>query len=205
MNVYRKRGARAAGPVPEPAVIAPPPHPSPDDPELAPLFLKLSGRRVLVVGADPAAPSGIGGPPTAVLARELTALGVPARALSTGGAPDTAVIGEAVAAAGDDVDAVVVTTSNVTASRPEQAALVQALVESGVPVVAVAIRNPYDVAFLPQVGASLATYGWTDVSMRAAARVIAGEVRPAGRLPVAVPRADDPAADLFAIGFGLDG
>ncbi|SEN63244.1 glycoside hydrolase family 3 protein [Actinacidiphila rubida] len=162
-------------------------------------------RRVLVVGADPAAPSGVGGPPTAVLARELTALGVPARALPTGRAPDAGAIGGAVAAARDGADAVVVTTCNVTADTPEQVALVAALVATGVPVVTVAVRNPYDAAFLPPVAASLATYGWTDVSMRAAARVLAGAVRPAGRLPVAIPRADDPGADLFPIGFGLDG
>ncbi|MGO4428664.1 glycoside hydrolase family 3 N-terminal domain-containing protein, partial [Streptomyces sp. MCAF7] len=39
-------------------------------------------RRLLVVGADPASPSGTGGPPTAVLARALTALGFTAEALS---------------------------------------------------------------------------------------------------------------------------
>lgn len=160
-------------------------------------------RRVLVVGADPAAPSGVGGPPTAVLARELTALGVPARALPTGFAPDPAVIGEAVAAARAGVDAVVVATYNVTAGSRGQIALVEALVGTGVPVVALAVRNPYDVAFLPPVAAVLASYGWTDVSMRAVARVVAGVVPPAGRLPVAVPRAGDPARALFPVGHGL--
>jgi len=100
-------------------------------------------------------------------------------------------------------DAVVVGTYNVTDAAPGQIALVAALAGTGVPVVQLAIRNPYDVAWLPPVAASLAAYGWTDVSMRAAARVIAGTVRPVGRLPVAVPRADDPAAVLFPIGYGL--
>jgi len=53
------------------------------------------------------------------------------------------------------------------------------------------------------VASSLAAYGWTDVSMRAAARVIAGTVHPTGRLPVEVPRADDPATALYPIGYGL--
>jgi beta-N-acetylhexosaminidase len=161
-------------------------------------------RRVLVVGADPAAPSGVGGPPTAVLARELTALGVPARALPTAGAPGSAVIGEAVAAAREGVSAVVVTTCNVTAGSAGQIALVEALVGTGVPVVALAVRNPYDVAFLPPVAAALASYGWTDVSMRAAARVLAGVVPPAGRLPVAIPAAGDPAGTLFPVGHGME-
>ena len=160
-------------------------------------------RRVLVVGADPAAPSGVGGPPTAVLAQELTALGVSARALPTGFAPGPAVIGEAVAAARAGVDAVVVATYNVTAGSREQIALVEALVGAGVPVVALAVRNPYDVAFLPPVAAALACYGWTDVSMRAAARVVAGVVSPSGRLPVAVPQAGDPAKVLFPVRHGL--
>jgi beta-N-acetylhexosaminidase len=159
-------------------------------------------RRVLVVGADPAAPSGTGGPPTAVLARALTALGHPAQALSTGTAPTPALIGQAVAAASGK-DVVVVGTYNVTAASPEQIALVAALKATGVPVVQLAIRNPYDIAHLPPVDASLAAYGWTDVSMRAAARVIAGTAEPTGRLPVAVPRADDPAATLYPIGYGL--
>jgi beta-N-acetylhexosaminidase len=157
---------------------------------------------LLVVGADPAAPSGTGGPPTAVLARALTDLGHPAQALSTGTAPGPALIDQAVAAAAGK-DAVVVCTYNVTSASAEQIALVTALAATAVPVVQVAIRNPYDIAYLPPVAASLATYGWTDVSMRAVARVITGKADPTGRLPVAVPRADDPATALYPIGYGL--
>jgi beta-N-acetylhexosaminidase len=80
---------------------------------------------------------------------------------------------------------------------------VERLLGTGLPVVAVAIRNPYDVALLPGVGACLASYSWTDVELRAAARVIAGRVDPRGRLPVVVQRADDPAQVLYPIGHGL--
>jgi beta-N-acetylhexosaminidase len=165
-------------------------------------FSRQAPRQVLVVGADPAAPTGTGGPPTAVLAKALTALGHPAQALSTGTAPSSALIDQAVAAARGK-DAVVVGTYNVTGAMPQQIALVAALAATGVPVVQVAIRNPYDIAWLPPVAASLAAYGWTDVSLRAAARIIAGEASPTGRLPVAVPRADDPATALYPIGYGL--
>ncbi|MGC9436557.1 glycoside hydrolase family 3 protein [Streptomyces sp. WG5] len=158
-------------------------------------------RRLLVVGADPASPSGTTGPPTGVLAGALTELGFAATALSTGTAPSAAVIDRAVAAAGD-ADAVVVATYNVTA-RSSQRTLVARLLETGRPVVAVAVRNPYDVAHLPDVPAHLAAYSWTDVEVRAAARVIAGRVRPRGKLPVPVVRADDPAAVLFPLGHGL--
>ncbi|MGQ4417794.1 glycoside hydrolase family 3 protein [Streptomyces sp. SAS_269] len=157
--------------------------------------------RVLVVGADPASPSGTTGPPTTVLAAALTELGFTATALSTGTAPSATVIGKAVTAA-RDADAVVVATYNVTAGS-SQRTLVEQLLATGKPVVAVAVRNPYDVAQLPAVKGFLATYSWTDVELRAAARVIAGRVAPHGRLPVPVQRADDPAQVLYPLGYGL--
>ncbi|MGW3847232.1 glycoside hydrolase family 3 protein [Streptomyces fagopyri] len=167
-------------------------------------LLPLSRRThkdVLVVGADPASPSGTDGPPTTVLATALTELGFTATALSTGTTPTEAVIDRAVAAAAG-ADAVIVGTYNVTAAS-SQRTLVDRLVATGVPVVVVAIRNPYDVAQLPSAGAHLAAYSWTDVELRAAARVIAGRAKPRGRLPVAVQRADDPAQVLYPIGYGM--
>ncbi|CAM5239405.1 beta-N-acetylhexosaminidase OS=Streptomyces cyaneofuscatus OX=66883 GN=G3I52_07470 PE=3 SV=1 [Streptomyces cyaneofuscatus] len=160
-------------------------------------------RRLLVVGADPVSPSGTTGPPTTTLAGAFTELGFAATALSTGTAPNQAKIAEAVAAA-QGRDAVVVSTYNITAGSTQRA-LVDALVATGVPVVAVAIRNPYDAAHLTGrgVAAVLASYSWTDVELRAAARVIAGRARPEGRLPVPVQRADDPARVLYPVGHGL--
>ncbi|MEV6834327.1 glycoside hydrolase family 3 protein [Streptomyces sp. NPDC051133] len=164
-------------------------------------FDRRERRRVLVVGADPASPSGTTGPPTGVLAAALTELGFTATALSTGTAPSAATVTKAVTAA-QDADAVVVATYNVTAGN-SQRTLVERLLATGRPVVAVAVRNPYDVAQLPSVKGCLATYCWTDVELRAAARVIAGRVSPRGRLPVPVQRADDPAQVLYPIGHGL--
>ncbi|MFJ4692058.1 glycoside hydrolase family 3 protein [Streptomyces sp. NPDC088766] len=158
-------------------------------------------RRLLVVGADPASPSGTTGPPTGVLAAALTERGFTATALSTGTAPSAATIARAVTAAGE-ADAVVVATYNVTATSTQKT-LVEQLLATGRPVVAVAVRNPYDVAQLPSVKAYLASYSWTDVELRAAARVIAGALEPQGRLPVPVLRADDPTRVLYPIGHGL--
>ncbi|MEV0410999.1 glycoside hydrolase family 3 N-terminal domain-containing protein [Streptomyces sp. NPDC050448] len=141
----------------------------PLDPAAAPL--------VLVTGADPASPSGTTGPPTAVLARELTALGCRATAVPPA---------RAVAAAPGNA-AVLVCTYNVPEGDGPQRTLVTELLATGVPVAVVAIRNPYDPARLPACAAELATYTWTDVEMRAAARVVTGTVRPSGRLPVPVP------------------
>ncbi|MFF8264771.1 glycoside hydrolase family 3 N-terminal domain-containing protein [Streptomyces virginiae] len=133
--------------------------------------------RLLVTGTDPVSPSGTTGPPTVVLARELTALGCRATAV----APVRAVA----AAAGNA--AVLVCTYNVPEGDSPQRTLVTDLIATGVPVVLVALRNPYDPARLPACAAELATYSWGDAEMRAAARVLTGAARPAGRLPVPVP------------------
>ncbi|MEU9972564.1 glycoside hydrolase family 3 protein [Streptomyces sp. NPDC051014] len=167
---------------------------------LLPLSRRTHGR-LLVVGADPASPSGTTGPPTAVLAAAFTELGFTVRTSATGTDPSAAAVDAAVAAAAD-ADAVIVGTYNVTADSGQRR-LVERLVATGLPVVAVAVRNPYDVAQLPTVRAFLASYCWTDVELRAAARVIAGRVAPRGRLPVPVQRADDPAQVLYPIGHGL--
>lgn len=136
-----------------------------------------AGPRLLVTGAEPPSPTGTTGPPAQVLARELTALGCRAEALPA----DRAV------AAAPGRAAVVVCTYNVPEGESPQRTLVADLVATGVPVVLVAVRNPYDPARLPACAAEVATYTWTDVEMRAAARVLTGARRPAGRLPVPVP------------------
>ncbi|WP_329385354.1 glycoside hydrolase family 3 protein [Streptomyces sp. NBC_01351] len=133
--------------------------------------------QLLVTGTDPVSPTGTTGPPTAVLARELTALGCRATAVP----PARAVA----SAAGRS--AVLVCTYNVPEGESTQRTLIAELVETGVPVVLLAVRNPYDPARLPACAAELATYSWTDVEMRAAARVLTGAARPSGHLPVPVP------------------
>ncbi|MGA5216478.1 glycoside hydrolase family 3 protein [Streptomyces cinereoruber] len=158
-------------------------------------------RSVLVVGADPASPSGTTGPPTTTLAAALRELGFTATALPTGTAPTTTKIDEAVAAAAGK-DVVVVGTYNVTATSTQRT-LVARLAATGVPVVTVAIRNPYDVTHLTGQRATLAAYSWTDVELRAAVRVLAGRAEPRGRLPVPVQSAGDPDRVLYPVGYGL--
>ncbi|MFI1013185.1 glycoside hydrolase family 3 protein [Streptomyces sp. NPDC020965] len=159
-------------------------------------------RKVLVVGADPASPTGTDRPATTILATSLTELGFTTTTLPTGTAPNAAKIDEAVAAASGQ-DAVLVATHNVSATSAQRT-LVARLVATGVPVINLAIRNPYDIAQLDGgVVGSVASYGWTEVELRAAARVIGGRVEPEGRLPVPVLRADDPTKVLLPVGHGL--
>ncbi|MFG3494263.1 glycoside hydrolase family 3 protein [Streptomyces sp. NPDC047928] len=167
-------------------------------------LLPLSTARqpnLLVAGADLASPSGTTGPPTTTLSTALGELGFRVTTLPTGTAPTAAKIDEAVAAT-EGKDAVVVATYNVSATSPQRT-LVTRLAATGVPVITVSIRNPYDIARLDGQRATLATYSWTDVELRAAARVIAGTVAPRGRLPVPVQRADDPTRVLYPMGHGL--
>ncbi|EPH42387.1 glycoside hydrolase family 3 protein [Streptomyces aurantiacus] len=170
---------------------------------LLPLSPAAHGR-VLVLGADPVSPSGTTGPPTTVLAAALTELGFTATALSTGTEPSPEAVDKALAEAASGHDAVIVTTYDVTEGDPQHA-LVTALTAApeGPPVITISVRTPHDVTRLPGVAAALAAYSWTDVELRAAARVIAGRARPVGRLPVPVPSPDDPAQVLYPIGYGL--
>ncbi|MER5770014.1 glycoside hydrolase family 3 protein [Streptomyces sp. NPDC001985] len=159
-------------------------------------------KRLLVVGADPNPPVASHVRPLAALQRSFTELGFTPTAQVTGTAPTAEQIAAAVAAA-RGADAVVVTTLNVSATSGQRT-LVAELLATGVPVVALAIRNPYDIAHLGAVPAALASYGWSEVELRAAARVIAGRVGPEGRLPVPVYRAGAPGTVLYPIGHGLD-
>ncbi|MBO1334175.1 glycoside hydrolase family 3 protein [Streptomyces sp. VRA16 Mangrove soil] len=167
-------------------------------------LLPLSRRthkNVLVLGANPASPSLSDGPPTTVLGAALTELGFSATVLATGTAPTQAVIDQAVAAAAGQ-DAVLIGTYNVAAGSAQQK-LVNAVAATGVPVVTLSMRNPYDVAQLSASDAHVAAYSWIDVELRAAVRVLAGAAEPRGKLPVAVQKADDPTQVLYPIGYGL--
>ena len=109
----------------------------------------------------------------------------------TGTSPTDAQIASAVASA-QGKDAVVVTTmkawdTNVTDKRGGQQKLVKALQDTGIPVIVVATRDPYDIAYLPGTATYLSTYSYSPVAIEAAARVITGAVAPTGKLPVDIP------------------
>lgn len=88
-----------------------------------------------------------------------------------------------------DADVVVVGTDGARGSQ-EQRSMVESARAGGAPVVVVSQGGPYDLEAFPEVEAFLAVYSSVDVSRKAAARVIAGEVKPSGELPVDIPGAD---------------
>ncbi|SEF09866.1 glycoside hydrolase family 3 protein [Jiangella alba] len=139
------------------------------------------------------------------LAAALTAQGATATTQAVGTRPSDAAIAAAVQAAPAH-DLTVVVTSNAwdtltTDPQGRQRRLVAELAATGHPVVAVAVRNAYDVAYLPESAGFLAAYSSTTVSMRSVAKVLTGAISPAGRLPVVVPAADG--SVLYPIGHGL--
>lgn len=93
---------------------------------------------------------------------------------------------------------VVVGTYN-AAFAPGQRELVEALLaEAAGPVVAVALRNPYDLLQFPGVPAYVACYENRPLMMEALAAVLAGDRPAAGRLPVTL-------SDAHPFGHGLTG
>ncbi|MEV8437846.1 glycoside hydrolase family 3 protein [Actinosynnema sp. NPDC051121] len=124
-----------------------------------------------------------------------------ADALVTGANPNQATIDQAVAGAGG-ADLTIVATNKAWADTGQQN-LVKALLATGKPVVVIAVRDPYDIAYFPEARTYLATYSYTEVSVESAVRVLYGEHAPVGKLPVTIPVAGDPATALHPFGHGL--
>ncbi|MGA8977736.1 MAG: glycoside hydrolase family 3 protein [Pedococcus sp.] len=163
------------------------------------LPLAAQGSKVLVTGW--------GVTTTKTLAAGLTDRGASTTVKETGSSPTDAQIAAAVAAA-QSQDAVVVTTmkawdTKVTDPRAGQQKLVKQLLATGKPVVVVATRDPYDIAYLTQAPTYLATYSYSPVAIESAVRVITGEVAPTGKLPVDIPVAGSPSTVLYPFGHGL--
>ncbi len=70
--------------------------------------------------------------------------------------------------------------------QPEQAALVETLLATGVPAVTVAMRTPYDLAAYPRARTHLCTYTILPVVMRELAAALWGGIHFQGKLPVQV-------------------
>jgi beta-N-acetylhexosaminidase len=167
------------------------------------LPLSYDTRNVLVTGWGVAT--------TATLGAAIRQRGQTVQVFETGLTPTTTGINEAVTRA-QASDLVVVSTNNAasvnlstglpTASAAAQQALVKALLATGKPVIVSGMRNPYDISYITEAPTYLATYGYTAHQMESLTRVLFGEVNPAGKLPVTIPRADGTGA-LYPFGHGL--
>ena len=72
------------------------------------------------------------------------------------------------------------------ALRPGQLRLVRRAAEMGLPVACVALRNPYDLADLPDNVYALAAYDYDARTLPAVADVLLGRLKPMGTLPVKI-------------------
>ncbi len=93
---------------------------------------------------------------------------------------------EAVYQAVAKADVVIVVTANANQDS-YQGQLVQRLLQMGKPMIGIAAYNPYDLLAFPELGTYLVTYEYTQPAFAAVARVLFGEQRAIGRLPVSLP------------------
>lgn len=155
-----------------------------NDADLLPL--SPAPRTILVTGYSPTS-----------LGTALQSRGATAVVKDTGTTPTDSKINDALAAVGNADLTVVLTNkawdTEVTDKLAKQQKLVNALLATGRPVIVVPVRDPYDVAYFPTAPTTLVTYGSAAASMEALAKVLHGEIAPAGKLPVAIPAQPDPA------------
>jgi beta-N-acetylhexosaminidase len=138
---------------------------------------------------------------TQTLAANISQRGATTEVYETGNNPTTTQRQTAAARAATK-DLVVVSSQRAWAS-PEQQDLVEDLLATGTPVVVLAVRDPYDIAYFTGAPTYVATYSFSPVSLAAATRVLFGEVNPTGKLPVSIPTAGDPDTELYPYGHGL--
>ncbi|MDX6249644.1 MAG: beta-N-acetylhexosaminidase [Kribbellaceae bacterium] len=144
---------------------------------------------------------------TQALANSLTKRGATTTVAQTGAAPSDAAITDAVTKSQANDVTVVLTQkawdTTVTDKLAKQQKLVKNLLATGRTVIVVAVRDPYDIAYFDQAPTYLATYGYAAVSMESLAKVLYGEIKPAGKLPVDIPVAGQPLTPLYAFGHGM--
>lgn len=68
--------------------------------------------------------------------------------------------------------------------HPGQMALLKAMGETGLPMIGVALRNPYDLNALPDHAAAIAAWDYTPMTLAVLAPVLSGEQKPTGVMPI---------------------
>ncbi|KAB2349153.1 glycoside hydrolase family 3 protein [Actinomadura rudentiformis] len=168
------------------------------------LPLRPGARKVLVAGW--------GVTTTRAIADEFTKRGATTAVQESGVSPTPERIQQTVAAA-QDQDLIVAVTNRAwdietstpgnPHNGPGQMNLVKALIATGKPVVVVAARDPYDIAWFTEAQTYVATYSYTAEALRSLGKVLFGELSPAGKLPVTIPVRDKPGQTLYPFGHGL--
>jgi len=140
---------------------------------------------------------------TAAVADGLDERGIDADVLETGLNPDAATIKQAAKQARSYDTVVVLTNRAGLDGQTNQGKLVKRLIANNDHVVAVGVRDAYDVNRFPDVPAYLATYSYTPAAVDALVRVLVGELDPSGRLPVTIPKKNGKGV-MYPYGHGLE-
>ena len=82
----------------------------------------------------------------------------------------------------DNMDLAIICTYNAI-KRQEQADIANKVGEN-LPVIVLALRNPYDYEVVSGLSTYITTYDYSPANLKAAARIISGELQPSGQLPV---------------------
>jgi len=110
--------------------------------------------------------------------------------------PDTTEQGKIVNMA-KDYDTVIILTSRAWSSGHRgQAQLVATLTKKMPRIIAVSLREPYDLKKYSEVGTYLTVFNSSGTSMKALAEVLTGDVKSQGKLPVAIP-------GFYPVGHGI--
>lgn len=102
------------------------------------------------------------------------------------------------AVTGDSAEFDLIVAGTASASmQPQQGAMVDQLIATGIPVVTVALRTPYDLIAYPRTDTHVCAYGIQPSTMAALAATLFGKIPFGGKLPVTIP-------GFFEFGHGLD-
>jgi beta-N-acetylhexosaminidase len=99
-------------------------------------------------------------------------------------------------------DLVVVSSFNAW-SAPGQVNLVNALLNTGKPVIVAAVGTPYDIAYFPGASTFLTSYDFQPVSLGPLGDVTFGTYSPTGKLPVTIRKPAPSKKVLYPFGYGL--
>jgi beta-N-acetylhexosaminidase len=167
------------------------------------LSQQLANRSITVVANQSQPASGPAGQDRLlpVRSKRVYVAGPAAAGLTGALQPELAATGGRIVASAAEAQVIVAATQNAV-SDPAQRRLVRGLVATGQPVVVLATGLPYDLGVLPGIRAAVASYSGSGVSLSAAAGVLTGRLRPAGRLPVAIPAAHGGTAFRYGTGLG---
>ena len=173
------------------------------DAEASVTLVANDGRLLPITDAPGAGPYLVVGPTAAPVAAVATALrgrGLTAGTYVTGASP-RASVATAAATRAAGYGTVIDLTLNADTDVGQQR-VVGALAGTGKRLITVAIGRPYDQGYY-RAAVNICLYSQSAASLRAAVRVIFGEIGPAGHLPVAIPAGSNTGTTLYPLGYGL--